>query len=123
MNRWILTFFVVIILLLLLALTGRRYWEVVEQVPSPSFLLESASSEPVELQPCMDSVTREKIRSIMYEAIDEALKDHIMKMYDVWMKDDRGQPGRAATGSRQGIKAYLGARMAVDKWDPPPCAN
>jgi len=123
MNRWVLTFVVVLVLLLILAMSGKRYWEVVEMAPSPMFLLESASSEPVELQPCMDASTREKIRGIMYEGIDEALKEHIMKMYDVWMKDDRGQPGRAATGVRQGIKAYLGARMGVDKWDPPPCAN
>ena len=123
-QRFLVTIFIVLAIMFALSLCGYRYWEPKEQASTfDIFKLASAESTPVELPPCMDSATREKIRNIMYEAIDEALKEHIMKMYDVWMKDDRGQPGRAATGVRQGIKAYLGARMGVDKWDPPPCGG
>src|SRR5262245_38449307 len=105
MNRWMWTFVVVVCILILLGFIGYSCgrWEPQTAQVEGLFDMASAESTIVELQPCMDPATREKIRNIMYEAIDDALKEHIMKMYDVWMKDDRGQPGRAATGVRQGI--------------------
>ena len=124
-HKIMLTVAVVCAMLFALALFGYRYWQPTEQEGQGliDFMLASAESQPVELPLCMDAITKERIRVIMYDALDEALKDHIAKMYEVWMKDDRGQPGRAVTGTKQGLKAYLGARVSVDKWDPPPCGN
>jgi len=120
-HQFLVSISVALAVLFGLSLLGYQYWEPTEQAPSPLWMMASAESEPAELTLCMDTTTRERVRTIMYEALDEALKDHIMKMYEVWMRDDRGQPGRASTGARQGVKAYLGARQAVDKWEPNPC--
>ena len=73
---------------------------------------------------CLDEAAREKVRTIMLEAIDEALKEHTKHMYEVWMKDpNSNQPSRAITGMRQGITAYANSRAAALRFDPPPCPS
>ncbi len=78
----------------------------------------SSQSEPIG---CMNAETRERIRSIMYDAIDDALHDHIKSLFGVWMKDERGQPSRAGVGARQGVRANLFARKGANDWSPPEC--
>jgi hypothetical protein len=90
----------------------------VPQVPDIGFEVASAQSTQVF---CTDEVTREKIRSIMLDALDEALKQHIMRTFDVWMRDERGQPERAKTGVINGINAYMKAAKSVIAWAPPDC--
>ena len=81
-----------------------------------------AHSEPPPA--CLDeSVSREKVRALMLEAIDEALKDHTKHMFEVWLKDPNHQPERAITGMRQGLTAYAGSRVAALRFDPPPCPS
>ena len=81
-----------------------------------------AHSEPP--MACLDeAVSRDKIRSLMLEAIDEALKDHTKHMFEVWLKDPNHQPERAISGMRQGITAYAGSRAAALRFDPPPCPS
>jgi len=58
---------------------------------------------------------------MMLEALDEALKQHIVHMFEVWMKDDRGQPDRARNGTVNGINAYIKASNGVAAWAPPDC--
>ena len=82
--------------------------------------LSSASGEPVRAE-CVDEHTRENVRAIWLEAMDEALKDRVKQLFEIWMKDDRGQPERAANGTQRGINAYLHGRSAALKWNPPPC--
>jgi hypothetical protein len=84
------------------------------------FSLASAESTP---ELCMDEATREQIKTVMLEALDTALKNHIEHMFEVWLKDERGQPGRARTGVNLGIKSYLGARKGAMEWAPPPCSG
>lgn len=70
---------------------------------------------------CMDQASRDKVRSLMLEAIDEALKQHTQHMFDVWMKDPYSQPSRAITGMRAGITAYVNSRNAAMRFNPPLC--
>lgn len=86
---------------------------------SERFRLAAETSQPVTCVP--DGETKGKIRAIMLEAIDESLKEHIVRLHETWMKDDTGQPARATNGARRGIRAYIGARAAAMKWDPPLC--
>jgi hypothetical protein len=90
----------------------------VPQVPDIGFEVASAQSTIIF---CTDEVTREKIRTIMIEALDEALKQHIIRTFDVWMRDERGQPERARTGVSHGINAYNQATKSVMTWAPPDC--
>jgi hypothetical protein len=69
----------------------------------------------------MTSDSKEKIRGLMLAAIDDAFKSHVEHTYEIWMKDDTGQPGRAAHGVRNGLIAYLRASQAAREWNPRMC--
>lgn len=86
---------------------------------SSRFKLAAETSQPVTCVP--DDETREKIRAIMLDAMDEALKDHIVRLHEIWMRDETGQPARAVNGARRGIRAYVGGRIQALKWNPPTC--
>jgi hypothetical protein len=124
-QRFLLTIAIVLAALFGLALCGYNYWDVEEQknISAVGFMLSSAESQPAELTPCLDEATREQIRVIMVEALDDALKEHIKHVFEIWLRDERGQPGRARTGVSQGIKAYLGARKGAMDWSPPVCSG
>jgi hypothetical protein len=62
----------------------------------------------------MMAVDNAHIRSLLKDALDSALRDHVKHVFDVWMKDDTDQPARAATGVRNGIAAYRQACEAID---------
>jgi len=117
--RFALTLTIVLAALLGLSLCGYNYWEPREQAQMP-FMLESASAQPVI---CTDAATKEKIKELMLEALDQALKNHIVHMFEVWMKDDRGQPERAKNGTINGINAYVKAGQGVAAWTPPECSG
>ena len=70
-----------------------------------------------------DEETRERIRNIMIDALDEALHDQIKFLFQVWMKDERGQPDRARVGARAAIKAHQSARKSALEWMPPVCPS
>jgi len=123
-QRFLAVIALVLAMLFGLSLCGYRFWEDQPQTDALSlFDLASAESTPVELAPCMDEATREQMKALMLEALDEALKSHIENVFLIWLKDERGQPGRARTGVQQGLKAYLAARRGVESWAPPPCAG
>lgn len=123
-HRFLLTLAIVFAALFGLSLCGYNYWEPREQAENPlTFMLASAESQPVEMPACLDEQTREQIRTVMLEALDSALKSHVEHVFEVWLRDDRGQPGRARTGVAQGIKAYLGARKSAVEWAPPVCSG
>ena len=89
-------------------------------LPLPNVGFEMASAESTTVI-CSDPTTRETVRTIMSEALDTALKQHIIHMFEVWMKDDRGQPERARVGVTNGVAAYLRASKSVATWSPPDC--
>jgi hypothetical protein len=88
------------------------------QLPNVGFEMASAESTPVV---CTDPTTRETVRTIMSEALDTALKNHVVHLFEVWMRDDRGQPERARTGVTNGVAAYLRASKSVAAWAPSDC--
>ena|SRR5262252_4766577 len=117
MNKWIYIFISILFLIMLLSVVGYDHWERQETVQMP-WALESASAQPVV---CTDAATREKIKTIMLDALDHALQTHIERMFEVWMRDDRGQPERAKNGTIAGVNAYVSAGRAVAAWAPPDC--
>jgi hypothetical protein len=91
-----------------------------QQLPNIGFEMASAESTPVL---CAEPALREAVRTIMSDALDTALKNHVVHMFEVWMKDDRGQPERARTGVTNGVAAYLRASKSVATWAPPDCSG
>jgi hypothetical protein len=86
--------------------------------PGTGYDLAGAAETPVI---CMDAETEDKIRVIMYEALDNALKDHFERMFKVWMGSEEGQPERARNGVQNGISAWQRARQDAQKWRPFRC--
>jgi hypothetical protein len=113
----ILIFVGLLAILLVLALIGyfTGNWNEDESM-RPGYGLASAESVV-----CTDAETAEKIRGVMLSAVDEALKQQVIHVFEVWMKDDRDQPARARTGTRQAVKAYIGSRKGIADWQPPTC--
>jgi len=132
-NKIAVTFVIVLALLFALALYGylTGAWERDDASGEVmSFALSSAETRPFRLHKeanaqepelCMNAEMREKVRDIMLVALDEALKTHIENVFIVWLRDDAGQPGRARTGVKQGVSAYIRSRASMQKWDPPEC--
>ena len=89
-------------------------------LPMPNVGFEMAAAESTPMI-CAEPAIRESVRTIMSDALDTALKNHIVHMFEDWMKDDRGQPGRARTGVTNGVAAYLRASKSVAAWAPPDC--
>jgi hypothetical protein len=70
---------------------------------------------------CMDTEMREQVRVLVLAGIDEALKQHARRMFDVWQQDPAHQPKRAIAGMNTAINAYVGSRAAAQRWSPPVC--
>jgi hypothetical protein len=85
------------------------------------FQLASTEFEPIACVP--DEETKEKIRNILLEATTEALKNHVVRMHEIWMRDDTNQPKRATNGVRQGIRAFISGHTFVKQWNPPLCPS
>lgn len=85
---------------------------------SSRFQLAAETSRPAV---CADQKTQDTIRQLMFGALDTALHDHITHTFEVWMKDETGQPTRAKRGVDQGIAAYIRSRNAVATWKLPAC--
>jgi len=49
------------------------------------------------------------------QALDEAYKSRIHHLFEVWMKDETGQPERASVGVRQARRAYIHAMGKVEE--------
>jgi hypothetical protein len=56
-----------------------------------------------------------RIVALDKEALDNAYRDQIEKLFSVWMRDDSGQPERAITGARQARRAYILVRTEIEK--------
>ena len=49
------------------------------------------------------------------EAVRIAYRDQIQHLFQVWMKDEHGQPQRAQVGARQARKAYVDVMNALEE--------
>jgi hypothetical protein len=63
----------------------------------------------------------ERVRSILYQALDKALRDHTISLFKVWMADPKDQPQRMLAGMIPAIDAHIDARSNLQNWDPPTC--
>jgi hypothetical protein len=60
----------------------------------------------------------ERLKTVLNQALDEALRIHVVNLFSVWMKDDTGQPARARVGIEKAVYAWQHARKAIDGWEP-----
>jgi hypothetical protein len=120
-QRFLLTLILVIVLLFALAAIGyfTGNWNEDESA-RPGYGLASAETRP---ELCMDADTRERVRRLMFEALDNSLREKIESLFAVWLRDATDQPRRAQTGMNSALRAYVGARAAAMKFDPPECAG
>jgi len=81
----------------------------------------AAHSQNTQAIRCVSVEERERIRTVVIEGIDDALKLHVQKLFDIWMKDTSSQPERAIEGMEVGISAHVRARTNALNWNPPPC--
>lgn len=84
-------------------------------------LLPAWPSKGAEPAPCIDAEMREQVRVLMLAGIDQAMREHAVKMFNVWQKDPTNQPKRAIAGMKSAIIAYAGSRAAAQRWSPPAC--
>jgi hypothetical protein len=97
-QRIVLTIAIVIILLLVVAmasyLAGR--WEV-----------EAAAAPPTKYDT--------RIAELDREAINNAYRRKVEKLFEIWLADATGQPQRATAGVANARKAYIGAMTAIER--------
>ena len=79
------------------------------------------AAEPVKHAICADEKMQERIRQIMFGALDTALSDRVEALFAVWLKDPTDQPGRARVGIERSVAAYLHGQTAVTQWKLPTC--
>jgi hypothetical protein len=49
------------------------------------------------------------------DAIKQAYKSQVERLFEIWMRDDSGQPQRALTGVHQARAAFVAAMTELDK--------
>ena len=59
----------------------------------------------------------EYIRQLLLYAADEALRDRINGLFEVWMRDPTDQPRRALVGAHQAVNAYRDIVKALESKD------
>ena len=91
-------------------------------IKSESYVVVQDPAGVVKMMCVSDDDLREKVRQILLDGLDDALKTQIETVYAVWMRDNAGQPQRAAVGVRKAIVAYLEGRTSALNWSPPLCA-
>lgn len=74
-----------------------------------------------EMPNCVRDDLREPVRTVMLVAAEQALRQHVVRMFEIWMKDPANQPQRAAVGTNAGVDAYVRARASIEKWSPKAC--
>lgn len=102
--RYVLLATVVVVLL---PLAAPRQWRVADDVAAESSQL------------CMSSEATARVRVLMLEAVEQAFKDHIMHLFEIWLKDSAAEPVRASKGVRLGVSAYARSRESALRWQPP----
>jgi hypothetical protein len=62
-----------------------------------------------------NSIHDRRIFELDREALDNAYRERIERLFAIWLSDHSGQPQRAATGARIARKAYLDAQRKLDE--------
>jgi len=97
-RRIVTTMIIVIVVLLLLSLGGwiSGGWE--------------AQGEPAPI-----TKYEAELIAIDREAVKIAYRDQIQHLFQVWMKDEHGQPQRAQVGARQARRAYIDVMNVLEE--------
>jgi hypothetical protein len=105
-HRVMLTVAIVVAIILILAgigyLSGR--WEAQAQTQRARVL-----------PPAPISKYEKRLLELDRDAADQAYREQIQHLFAIWMKDDSGQPLRAATGARQARSAYERLTEAIEE--------
>jgi hypothetical protein len=64
--------------------------------------------------PLLHSEYDDRLDTLDREAIDNAYRDTIARLFASWMKDTTVQPQRALNGARQARKAYIDSMHEID---------
>ena len=84
-----------------------------------SLLADDAQPQPIS---CIDPAMKDKVRAVLLDGLDDALKSRMEHLFEIWMREpDNQQPSRAAVGIRQAIRAYVNSRTFMLQWNPPAC--
>jgi hypothetical protein len=68
-----------------------------------------------------DQAQEDKLRSMMHESIDQAFKEHVAHLYDIWMKQQGDTPDQFAHGGHLAVDGWIRAQRGIDKWKPKRC--
>jgi hypothetical protein len=84
--------------------------------------LVAADTQPQSAAPvCADDATKAKLRTLMQEGIDEAMRMQMEHLFAVWTRDQAQQPSRARTGLDQAVAAYVHTYNQIKSWDMKAC--
>lgn len=61
-----------------------------------------------------DRGSDDRMRVMIAEALDKAFQEQVRHLFEVWMKDPKGQPERAAMGIRRAVASYRRAIEAIE---------
>lgn len=119
-DKFLITLLAVLAVLLAIAAYGyfTGAWES-DDNNAHIFGLASAETKP---ELCMDDESRERVRKLMLEALDESLKQKIQDLFAVWLRDATGQPARASKGLDSALRAYMHAFNSAEAFNPPVCS-
>jgi hypothetical protein len=59
----------------------------------------------------------ERLKIVLQQALDEALRLYVVNQFSVLMKEPTGHD-RARAGVRKAVAAWNDARKALDEWEP-----
>jgi hypothetical protein len=82
-------------------------------------MVAAASKTTRRLGAALTGTPEERLKVVLYQALDEALRLYVVNQFSVWMKDPTDQPERAADGVHKAVRAWTDARKAIDEWEAP----
>lgn len=122
----------VLVLTVTFTLTAIYFLEEPEVIES-AFMLSAADTSmpftfPTDGKPvqakfdCVNATERERVRQIVFDGIDQGLKESMAHLFDIWQRDpDNQQPKRAQVGTTNAVNAHNRARKLAFAWNPPEC--
>jgi hypothetical protein len=125
-QRVLLAISITVAVLLALLIISRVVGEGAQAQPSPR---EQSKSMPewtpiTDADMCVDEDERERVRTLLSQALDEALKHQIERLFEIWVRDFKVYKeglAPARQGARNAIIAYSRSRASLEKWNPHSC--
>src|SRR4249919_1852565 len=65
-------------------------------------------TKPVQVKfDCVNATERERVRQLVFDGIDQGLKESMAHLFDIWQRDpDNQQPKRAQVGTTNAVNAH-----------------